>query len=178
VQCTEAEHWSNSRDHLDPGKPGTPGVVTEAPGTPGIDVVVPVACEAPEVVAVVLGTVAVAPFTPGTVAVVPFTPGTVAVAPFTPGIAVVVSLTPGTVAVVVAVLGTEVVEVVPLGTVVDFNPSSAFSLFFSAVCPRASEDAAPQLSAAIVTAIIGFMALSHVCQTTCNKASSFVTRGH
>jgi hypothetical protein len=102
----------------------------------------------------------------------------VAVAPFTPGIAVVVSLTPGTVAVVVAVLGTEVVEVVPLGTVVDFNPSSAFSLFFSAVCPRASEDAAPQLSAAIVTAIIGFMALSHVCQTTCNKASSFVTRGH
>jgi len=158
VQCTEAEHWSNSRDHLDPGKPGTPEVVTEAPGTPGIDVVVPVACEAPEVVAVVLGTVAVAPFTPG--------------------IAVVVSLTPGTVAVVVAVLGTEVVEVVPLGTVVDFNPSSAFSLFFSAVCPRASEDAAPQLSAAIVTAIIGFMALSHVCQTTCNKASSFVTRGH
>jgi len=168
VQCTEAEHWSNSRDHLDPGKPGTPDVVTEAPGTPGIDVVVPVACEAPEVVAVVLGTVAVAPFTPGTVAVVPFTPG----------IAVVVSLTPGTVAVVVAVLGTEVVEVVPLGTVVDFNPSSAFSLFFSAVCPRASEDAAPQLSAAIVTTIIGFMALSHVCQTTCNKASSFVTRGH
>ncbi len=158
MQCTEAEHWSNSRDHLDPGKPGTPDVVTEAPGTPGIDVVVPVACEAPEVVAVVLGTVAVAPFTPG--------------------IAVVVSLTPGTVAVVVAVLGTEVVEVVPLGTVVDFNPSSAFSLFFSAVCPRASEDAAPQLSAAIVTAIIGFMALSHVCQTTCNKASSFVTRGH
>ena len=168
MQCTEAEHWSNSRDHLDPGKPGTPDVVTEAPGTPGIDVVVPVACEAPEVVAVVLGTVAV----------MPFTPGTVAVAPFTPGIAVVVSLTPGTVAVVVAVLGTEVVEVVPLGSVVDFNPSSAFSLFFSAVCPRASEDAAPQLSAAIVTAIIGFMALSHVCQTTCNKASSFVTRGH
>lgn len=168
MQCTEAEHWSNSRDHLDPGKPGTPDVVTEAPGTPGIDVVVPVACEAPEADAVVLGTVAV----------VPFTPGTVAVAPFTPGIAVVVSLTPGTVAVVVAVLGTEVVEVVPLGTVVDFNPSSAFSLFCSAVCPRASEDAATQLSAAIVTAIIDFMALSHVCRTTYNEASSFVTRGH
>jgi hypothetical protein len=153
--------------------------VTEAPGTPGIDVVVPMACEAPEAVAaVVLGTVAVAPFTPGTVAVVPFTPGTVAVAPFTPGIAVVVSLTPGTVAVVVAVLGTEVVEVVPLGTVVDFNPSSAFSLFCSAVCPRASEDAATQLSAAIAAAIIDFMTLSNVCQTTCYKGSSFVTRGH
>ena len=80
--------------------------------------------------------------------------------------------------VVVAVLGTEVVEVVPLGTVVDFNPSSTLSLFFSAVCPRASEDAATQQSAAIVAAIIDFMTLSHVCQTTCNKASSFVTRGH
>jgi hypothetical protein len=176
-------------------------VVTEAPGTPGTDVVMPVAWEAPEVVAVVLGTVVVAPFTPGTVAVVPFipgavtvvsftpgtaavvpfTPGTVAVAPFTPGIAVVVSLTPGTVAVVVAVPGTAVVEVVLPGTegaVVGFNPSSAFSPSFSAVCPSASDDAATQLSAAIVTAVIGFMARLHVCQTTCNKASRFVTCDH
>ena len=153
-------------------------MVTEAPGTPGIDVVTP---EAPEVVAVPLGTVAVAPFAPGTVAVVPFTPGTVAVVPFTPGIAVVVSLTPGMVAVVVAVPGTEVVEVVlpgTEGTVVGFNPSSAFSPSFRNVCPSASDDAATQLSAAIVTAVIGFMARLHVCQMTCNKASRFITCGH